>query len=224
MIKKTEAGGEDKKRKIQKIISFLRKMHPQAQCELVHTNPLELLVATILSAQCTDERVNLVTKDLFRKYRTARDYASAPLNELEDAIRPTGFFRNKARMIRECTRGIVDRFGGKVPDKLNDLVSLPGLGRKSANVVLGTAFGVPGITVDTHVLRVSQRLGLTKQKDPVKVEFDLMELVPRKEWVAFSHLLIFHGRYICKARRPLCENCDLQKYCDFFQTFLPLKE
>jgi len=222
-MKSAAADVEDNKARIKKIIPLLRNMHPHAQCELVHTNPLELLVATILSAQCTDERVNVVTEDLFRKYRTARDYAYAPLGELEDAIRSTGFFRNKARMIRECTRGIVDRFGGKVPDTLDDLVSLPGLGRKSANVVLGTAFGVPGITVDTHVLRVSQRLGLTKEKDAVKVEFDLMELVPKKEWVAFSHLMIFHGRYICKARRPSCEQCKLAKYCDFFKELLSLK-
>ena len=223
-MKKKAADVEDKKKKIKKIIPLLRKMHPQAQCELVHNNPLELLVATILSAQCTDERVNLVTKDLFRKYRTARDYAHAPSDELENAIHSTGFFRNKAKMIRGCTGGIIDRFGGKVPDNLDDLVSLPGLGRKSANVVLGTAFGVPGITVDTHVLRLSQRLGLTKQKDAVKVEFDLMEIVPKKEWVSFSHLLIFHGRYTCKARRPLCEKCSLPKHCDFFQNLLPLKQ
>jgi endonuclease-3 len=223
-MKKSAAGVEDNKKKIKRIMPLLRKMHPQAQCELIHKNPLELLVATILSAQCTDERVNLVTKDLFRKYKTVRDYAHAPSDELEEAIRSTGFFRNKAKMIRGCTTGIIDRFGGKVPDTLDDLVSLPGLGRKSANVVLGTAFGVPGITVDTHVGRVSQRLGLTGHKDAVKVEFDLMEIVPKKEWVAFSHLVIFHGRYICKARRPLCENCSLPKHCDFFQNLLPLKE
>jgi len=223
-MKKTAAGVEDKKKKIKKIIPLLRKMHPHAQCALVHNNPLELLVATILSAQCADERVNLVTKALFGKYRAARDYAHSPPGELEDVIRSTGFFCNKAKMIRECTRGIIDRFEGKVPDNLDDLVSLPGLGRKSANVVLGTAFGVPGITVDTHVLRLSQRLGLTKHKDAVKVEFDLMEIVSKKEWVAFSHLLIFHGRYTCKARKPLCEKCRLPNYCDFFQNLLPLKE
>lgn len=222
-MQKTAPGIEDKKRKTKKIIPLLKKMHPQAQCELVHSNPLELLVATILSAQCTDDRVNLVTKVLFKTYRAARDYALSPPGELEEAIRSTGFFRNKAKMIRECAGGIVDRFGGKVPDNLDDLVSLPGLGRKSANVILGTAFGVPGITVDTHVLRVSRRLGLTRQKDAVRVEFDLMELVPKKEWVAFSHLVIFHGRYICKARRPSCETCNLTQYCDFFHDPLPLK-
>jgi endonuclease-3 len=199
-------------------------MHPQAQCELNHTSPLELLVATILSAQCTDKRVNQVTPYLFKKYPTAKAYTESAPGELEEGIKSTGFFRNKAKMIRECARELVTRFGGKVPNRLEDLVTLPGIGRKTANVILGTAFGVPGIVVDTHVLRVSERLGLTKNSDPVKVEFDLMEIVPEKDWIDFSHLLVFHGRYVCNARKPLCERCNLIVYCDFFQKSLPLKK
>lgn len=211
-----------KKSTIMKILRALKAMHPQARCELTHSNPLELLVATILSAQCTDERVNRVTPALFKKYPTAREYAQAALESLEADIRSTGFFRNKARMIRGCAQEILIRFGGQVPSRLDDLVTLPGIGRKTANVVLGNAFGVPGITVDTHVLRVSQRLGLTEHTDAVKVEFDLMEIVPKKQWVEFSHLLIFHGRYLCKARRPECERCALCPVCRFFQTQLPI--
>jgi len=217
MVKEGAKNMESKKEKIKKVIPLLKKMHPHARCELVHNNPLELLVATILSAQCTDERVNKVTQDLFKKYKSVKDYAESPLKELENDIRPTGFFRNKAKMIKECSREIVERFKGKVPDNLEDLVSLPGIGRKTANLVLGTAFGVPGIIVDTHVLRVSQRLGFTQNKDAEKVEFDLMEIIPKKEWVDVSYLFMFHGRYICKARKPLCENCDLPKFCNFFR-------
>jgi len=223
MAKKEETTIEANKEKIKKIIPLLKKMHPQARCELNHNNPLELLVATILSAQCTDKRVNQVTPHLFKKYPLAKDYAESPPGELEKEIKSTGFFRNKAKMIRESTRALVTRFGGKVPDRLEDLVTLPGIGRKTANVILGTAFGVPGIVVDTHVLRVSERLGLTKNTDPVKVEFDLMEIVPKKDWIDFSHLLVFHGRYICNARKPLCGQCALIPYCDYFQKSLPLK-
>ena len=211
------------KEKIRKIIPLLKKMHPQAHCELDHRNPLELLIATILSAQCTDKRVNQVTPYLFKKYPLARAYAESAPGELEEEIKSTGFFRNKAKMIRESTRKLVTRFGGKVPDRLEDLVTLQGIGRKTANVILGTAFGVPGIVVDTHVLRVSERLGLTKNTDPVKVEFDLMEIVPKKGWIDFSYLLVFHGRYICNARKPLCGQCALTPYCDYFQKSLPLK-
>jgi endonuclease-3 len=214
---------ETKKEKIKKIIPLLKKMHPQAHCELNHNNPLELLVATILSAQCTDKRVNQVTPYLFKKYPLAKAYAESGPGELEEEIKSTGFFRNKAKMIRESTRVLVTRFDGKVPDRLEDLVTLPGIGRKTANVILGTAFGVPGIVVDTHVLRVSERLGLTKNTDPVKVEFDLMEIAPKKAWIDFSHLLVFHGRYICNARKPLCGQCALTPYCDYFQKSLPLK-
>jgi len=215
---------ETNKEKINKIIPLLQKMHPQAHCELEHRNPLELLIATILSAQCTDKKVNQVTPNLFKKYPTAKAYAESAPGELEEEIKSTGFFRNKAKMIRESTRALVARFGGKVPDRLEDLVTLAGIGRKTANVILGTAFGVPGIVVDTHVLRVSERLGLTKNTDPVKVEFDLMEIVPKKAWIDFSHLLVFHGRYVCNARKPLCDQCNLTPYCDYFQKSLSLKK
>ena len=224
MTKKEGTSLKEKKEKVKKIILLLKKMHPQARCELNHNNPLELLVATILSAQCTDKRVNQVTPYLFKKYPTATAYTESVPGELEEEIKLTGFFRNKAKMIRECARELTTRFGGKVPDRLEDLVTLPGIGRKTANVILGTAFGVPGIVVDTHVLRVSERLGLTKNTDPVKVEFDLMEIVPKKDWIDFSHLLVFHGRYICNARKPLCGQCALIPYCDYFQKSLPLKK
>jgi endonuclease-3 len=203
--------------KIKKILPLLKKMHPQARCELNHRNPWELLVATILSAQCTDKKVNQVTPALFQRYPTIRAYAESEPSELERYIKSTGFFHNKAKMIKQCAQEILNRFGGKVPDRLEDLVSLPGIGRKTANVILGVAFGLPGIVVDTHVLRVSERLGLTKNRDPVKVEFDLQELVPRSEWTNFSFLLVFHGRYLCNARKPRCNECLLRPECEFFQ-------
>jgi endonuclease-3 len=192
----------------------LAQKYGDAECALEHASPLELLVATILSAQCTDQRVNLVTPDLFRKYRSAADFANAPLVELEAAIRSTGFYRNKARNIQSCCRRLVEEFHGIVPRELEALVKLPGVGRKTANVVLGTAFGLPsGVVVDTHVTRLSRRLGLTKAKDAVKIERDLMALLPPEEWIAFSHRLIHHGRQVCKARRPDCEHCSLAAIC-----------
>ncbi|HNR14249.1 MAG TPA: endonuclease III [Thermodesulfobacteriota bacterium] len=207
----------DEKEKVKRIMPLLKKMHPHARCELDFTTPLQLLVATILSAQCTDKRVNEVTKSLFRKYPTARDYAETALGELEEDIRSTGFFRNKAKAIQECGRMIVARFHGSVPSTLEELITLPGIGRKSANVILGNAFGVPGITVDTHVFRVSRRLGLSQGKDAIRVESDLMEIVPQPLWTEFSHLLVFHGRYLCTARKPLCAQCLLTKECDYYQ-------
>ena len=203
---------EDKK-KTAAIIALLKKRYPDAGCALHFKNPLELLVATILSAQCTDERVNKVTVDLFKKYKTAEDYARVKQEVLEKDIKSTGFFRNKAKSIVNCCKKIVQAHGGKVPATLDELVALDGIGRKTANVILGNAFGVPGITVDTHVKRVSYRLGLTKNQDPVKIEFDLMKLVPQKEWTHFSHLVIFHGRYTCVARKPLCAECVVEKLC-----------
>ena len=178
------------------------------------SNPLELLVATILSAQCTDVKVNQVTPSLFKRYRSARDYAETNGAEMEEQVRPTGFYRNKAKAIQKCSRQLVDRFGGEVPETLEELVTLPGVGRKTANVILGNGFGVPGIVVDTHVQRVSQRIGLTKNQDPVKIEFDLMEIVPREEWTHFSNLLIWHGRKTCVARKPRCEVCSIRRECD----------
>jgi endonuclease-3 len=191
----------------------LRPLYPETVTALAHESPLQLLIATILSAQCTDARVNLVTPALFARFRTARDFAECDSRELESLIKSTGFYKNKAKNIRACCAAILDRFGGEVPNTLEDLVSLPGVGRKTANVVLGDAFGTPGITVDTHVGRLSRRLGLTRQTDPVKVEFALMELIPQPEWTAFSHRLILHGRQVCFARKPQCGTCQLAGLC-----------
>jgi len=203
-----------RKARAEQIIKLLKRAHPDAKCALNHSNPFELLVATILSAQCTDERVNKVTADLFRKYRKPEDYLKVPATELQEDIRTTGFFRNKTKSIQGACSMLVDEFHGQVPKTMDELLKLPGVARKTANVVLGVAYGIAaGIVVDTHVTRVSRRLGLTKQKDAVKIEQDLMELVPRKDWIIFSHLLIFHGRRICKARRPLCEECQVEKLC-----------
>jgi len=200
-----------------KILAVLKKTYPQARCSLDHASPLELLVATILSAQCTDERVNIVTKDLFKKYPSARDYGRADLTVLEEDVRSTGFFRNKARSIQKLGQTLAAEHGGQVPADLDVLVKLPGVGRKTANVVLGTAFDIPGVVVDTHVSRISQRLGLTENQDPVKIEFDLMDQLPQKDWVSFSHQVIAHGRAICKARKPDCPNCPLLSLCPFGQ-------
>ena len=200
--------------RLKKIVAALRKTYPDAHCELNFSNPLELLVATILSAQCTDKRVNLVTADLFKKYRSAADYANAALPELEQNIRSTGFYRNKARSIKACCQALVEQHGGQVPRNMEALVELGGVGRKTANVVLGNAFGVSaGVVVDTHVSRLSQRLGLTNQKEPVKIEAELMQLVPRRQWTQFSHWLIWHGRRRCYARKPDCELCEIAKLC-----------
>ena len=198
----------------QEIIKLLKRAHPDAKCALNHSNAFELLVATILSAQCTDERVNKVTADLFRKYRRPEDYLKVPATELQEDIRTTGFFRNKTKSIQGACAMLADEFNGHVPKTMDELLNLPGVARKTANVVLGVAYGIAaGIVVDTHVTRVSRRLGLTKQKDPIKIEQDLIELVPKKDWILFSHLLIFHGRRICKARRPLCEECAVENLC-----------
>lgn len=196
------------------ILSSLAAEYPDATCSLNFQSPLELLIATILSAQCTDERVNQVTKSLFQKYRSARDYASVPLSELESDIQSTGFYRNKAKSIRACCERLDREFGGKVPPDMDALVELPGVGRKTANVVLGTAFGIPsGIVVDTHVARISRRLGLTDQNDPVKIEQDLMTIIPQSEWIAFSHRMIQHGRRYCQAKKPNCRDCPLADPC-----------
>ena len=196
------------------VVRLLRTAFPGAKCSLDFNSPLELLIATILSAQCTDQRVNLVTKDLFRTYRSAADYASAPLEDLKKVIQSTGFFNNKAKNIQACCAVLAAQFGGEVPKQMEALVELPGVGRKTAGVVLGTAYGIAeGVVVDTHVGRVSQRLGLTKQKTAEKIEADLMELLPRKEWVAFSHRMIQLGRQICIARKPKCDVCPMNEIC-----------
>ena len=199
---------------ISEVISRLKVEYPDARTELNWENPLELLVATMLSAQTTDVRVNMVTDKLFEKYRTAADYAGADLAELEADIRPTGFYRNKARSLQGMARALLDEHGGEVPRTMAGLVSLPGVGRKTANVVLGNAFGVDeGVVVDTHVRRVSRRLGLTAEKDPEKIEQDLLGVVPEGERTLFSHLLILHGRRVCKARKPDCPGCVLSDIC-----------
>ena len=196
------------------VIVRLKAEYPDARTELDWSNPLELLVATILSAQTTDVQVNRVTENLFSKYRTAEDYADSTPDELEADIRPTGFYRNKARSLRGMSAALVERHGGEVPRTMSELVALPGVGRKTANVVLGNAFGTnEGIVVDTHVRRVSNRLGLTESQDPVKIEQDFMEVVQEEDWTVFSHLLIFHGRRVCKARKPDCPNCALNDVC-----------
>ncbi|PYS68973.1 MAG: endonuclease III [Acidobacteria bacterium] len=203
-----------KKERTEQLIKLLKRAHPDAHCALNHSNAFELLIATILSAQCTDERVNIVTADLFRKYRKPEDYLKVPETELQQDIRTTGFFRNKTRSIQGACKMLVEEFDGEVPKTMEELLQLPGVARKTANVVLGVAYGVAaGIVVDTHVTRVARRLGLTKQADAVKIENDLITLVPKKDWIIFSHLLIFHGRRICKARRPLCEECAVEKLC-----------
>jgi endonuclease-3 len=200
--------------RIGEIIARLRRRYPDARCSLDHGDPLELLVATILSAQCTDARVNVVTGTLFRKYRTAGDYAAANPAVFEDEIRSTGFFRNKTKSVIGMAQGLVERFEGRVPDTMDDLTSLPGVGRKTANVVLGNAFGKDeGVVVDTHVARISRLLGLTRETDPEKIERGLMRVVPRSKWTLFPHLLIHHGRAVCIARRPRCGECPVADLC-----------
>src|SRR5262252_5379670 len=203
-----------KKDRTQQIIKLLKRAYPDAHCALNHSNAFELLVATILSAQCTDERVNIVTADLFRKYRRPEDYLKVRDTELQQDIKTTGFFRNKTKSIQGACKMLVEDFHGEVPRTMEELLKLPGVARKTANVVLGVAYGIAeGIVVDTHVGRLSHRLNLTKQKDAGKIEKDLMEIVPRTDWIIFAHLLIFHGRRVCKARRPLCEECAVEKLC-----------
>jgi endonuclease-3 len=204
----------EEKDRTKKIIARLRREYPDAKCSLNHSTPLELLVATILSAQCTDERVNVVTADLFRKYRSCEDYLKVPQSELENDVRSTGFYRNKAKAIQGACRMMIDEHQGRVPDNLDDLVRLPGVARKTANVVLGNAFAITsGVVVDTHVGRLARRLGLSQHEQAEKVERDLMELVPKKDWIDFSHLLIYHGRKVCKARKPLCDLCVVEPLC-----------
>ena len=211
MPRETDAA---KANRLKSIIAGLKKTYPGARCELNFSNPLQLLIATILSAQCTDKRVNLVTAELFGKHRSATDYAKAGLTELEQDIKSTGFFRNKAKSIKACCLAIVEKHGGQVPRTMEELVALGGVGRKTANVVLGNAFDMNvGIVVDTHVTRLSQRLGLTKGKTPEKIEQTLMKLILRKQWTMFSHWLIWHGRRRCFARNPECPTCEIKAFC-----------
>jgi len=205
---------QQKAARLKKLFAGLKKAYPDAHCELNHASPLQLLIATILSAQCTDKRVNLVTAELFNKYRSAADFADASLPELEAQIKTAGFFRNKAKSIKACCQAIVQKHGGQVPRTMEELIELGGVGRKTANVVLGNAFGINcGVVVDTHVARLAYRLGLTKQQAAEKIERELMDLVPSKQWTLFSHLLIWHGRRRCYARNPDCPNCEIKSLC-----------
>ena len=205
---------EAKIARTKKIVAGLHKTYPTAHCELNFSNPLELLIATILSAQCTDKRVNIVTEGLFKKYGSAKDFAEANLSELEQAIKTAGFYRNKAKNIQSAAKSIVEKHGGEVPRTMEELIELGGVGRKTANVVLGNAFDINvGVVVDTHVARLSFRLGLTGETDPVKIELALIKLVPQEQWTLFSHLLIWHGRRRCVARNPDCENCEVCALC-----------
>jgi endonuclease-3 len=208
------AEGSDTKAQAARAVRRLKADYPAATCALENETPFQLLVATILSAQCTDERVNMVTPDLFRRWPTAFEMARAPAKSLESVIQSTGFFRNKAKNIKAASKALVENYHGQVPRDMEQLVALPGVGRKTANVVLGTAYGLAtGVVVDTHVTRVSRRLGLTQHTDPVKIEQDLMQVVPKSEWVDFAHRMIHHGRQICTARKPKCPQCSMNKFC-----------
>jgi len=212
MAEKNKSFEEEKKRAIA-IIRILEKEYPNAKPALNYSFPFELLIATILSAQCTDERVNIVTKDLFRKYKGPEDYLSVPIEELEKDIYSTGFYRNKAKSIRACCSELIEKYNGKVPQDFNTLTKLPGVGRKTAAVVAGNAFGIPAIAVDTHVLRLSNLLGFVNTKNPKKIEFKLMELLPKKYWITSTHLFMAHGRKVCIARKPKCAECILNNLC-----------
>ncbi len=212
---KTKSNASQKKGRVKKIIARLEKAHPDAKLDLDFTNPLELLIALILAAQARDDLVNRMTADLFKKYRTAKDYARETLPKLESQINKINFYRNKAKSIHNCCSEIVKRFNGKVPDKLDDLLTLPGVGRKTANILLGNAFGRQTIGVDTHVMRLSQRLGFTKNTNPDKIEFDVTPLVPEKQRVPFCHLLQYHGRRVCLAKNPRCPSCAIMSLCPY---------
>jgi endonuclease-3 len=204
----------ERKKRVDVVLPILKELYPDAKCSLNFKSPLQLLVATILSAQCTDDRVNIVTKDLFKKYKSVGDLANASLEELERDIQSTGFYRNKAKSIKSMAQALIDQHQGQVPKSMNELTALAGVGRKTANVVLGNAFGIDvGVVVDTHVTRLSQRLGLTRHVDAVKIEQDLMPLVPREDWTLWSHLMISHGRAVCQARKPNCPACALLPHC-----------
>lgn len=214
-VKKTAAtaGGTDPKR-VAAILAKLDEAYPAASCELKHENAFQLLISTILSAQCTDVRVNQVTQTLYKKYPTPEAFAYANPSELEQEIRPTGFFRNKTKSIMGASKAIIERFGGQVPRTMEELLTVPGAARKTSNVVLGTAYGIAsGIVVDTHVIRISNRLDLTRNEDPKKIELDLMKVIPKEKWILFSHQIIWHGRRVCKARKPMCAECNLEKIC-----------
>jgi endonuclease-3 len=207
---------DELKSRAKEISAILYEVYPEATCSLDYKEPLQLLLATILAAQCTDLRVNIVTKELFKKYTSVYDYANANPEELELDIKSTGFYRNKTKNIIGCCKKLIKEFEGKVPNNMEDLLSLPGVGRKTANVVLSNIYGIPGVIVDTHCKRLSNRMGFTKNEDPEKIEYDLMEILPEKDWSTFSNCLVYHGRAICDARKPKCEKCPIAQHCDFF--------
>lgn len=208
MIDKQESKGRFKK-----IYPILKRLYPNAKCSLDHSNPLELMISTILAAQCTDVRVNIVAKTIYKKYKTAKDWADAPLSEIEKDIRSTGFYRNKSKSVKNACKMIIKKFSGEVPGTMEELLELPGVGRKTANVILGVIFGKGGIICDTHMIRLSRRLGLSEFKNPVKLEFDLAEIISGRARTGFSHCIVFHGRAVCAARKPKCEICKIAKYC-----------
>ncbi|MFZ5988282.1 MAG: endonuclease III [Bacillota bacterium] len=203
------------KERVEEIIKKFDEVYKDAECTLDYKDPLQLLISTQLAAQCTDARVNIVTKTLFQKYKNVYDFANADLSELEQDVKPTGFYHNKARNIKETCKIIIDKYNGLVPDNMDDLLALPGVGRKTANLVLGDVFGIPGIVVDTHAKRLSNRIGLSDNSDPKKIEFDLMKVVPKESWSKFCHQLVYHGRAVCTARKPGCKECSIVNFCDY---------
>lgn len=206
------------KKEVVEILDILSEMHPDAHCELVHSSPFELLVATILSAQCTDARVNIVTEEMFKKYNTPQQFKELSIPDIEEMIKTCGLYKSKAKKIKETSEILVDKFGSEVPDNLEDLITLPGVGRKTAGVVLSNSFGVPAIPVDTHVFRVTNRIGIVKENTPEKTEMALMKAIPKDRWTHSHHLIIFHGRRVCKARKPECDNCMITSYCNYYNT------
>ncbi len=206
----------NKKEKVIEILKVFDRLYPDAKCSLEYSSPLQLLISTQLAAQCTDARVNIVTKDLYTKYKNAEDFANADINELEQDIKSTGFYRNKAKNIKECCRLLVDRYKQEIPNNMEELTALPGVGRKTANLVLYEVYGIQGIIVDTHAKRLSNRIGLTKNENPEKIEYDLQKVVPKERWADFCHFLVSHGRMVCKARKPDCDKCEIRQYCNYY--------
>lgn len=206
----------NKKDKVINILEIFDQLYPDAECSLEYETPLQLLISTQLAAQCTDARVNLVSKELYKKYRAVEDFANADLAELEQDIKPTGFYRNKAKNIIACCIQLLEKHQGKIPDNMEDLLELPGVGRKTANLVLYEIYGIQGVVVDTHAKRLTNLIGLTKNQDPEKIEYDLQKIVPKERWADFCHKLVFHGRAICNARKPDCENCRINSFCDYY--------
>ncbi len=206
----------NKKEKVINILEIFDQLYPGAECSLEYETPLQLLISTQLAAQCTDARVNLVSKELYKKYRGVEDFANAELAELEQDIKPTGFYRNKAKNIIACCKQLLEKHQGKIPDNMEDLLKLPGVGRKTANLVLYEIYGIQGVVVDTHAKRLTNHIGLTKNQDPEKIEYDLQKIVPKERWADFCHKLVFHGRAVCNARKPDCENCKISSFCDYY--------